>query len=135
MNSHDTFYFPHEYNAKDDPKCERLIYDMGMEGYGMFWALLETLRAQPDYAYPLANIPIVARKYNADADKMHRVVTDFGLFTIVEERIFFSAGLRARMVKYDARRRQCSEAGKKGMQQRWNNNDNQDDNNAVITPL
>ena len=42
-------YFPHEYTAKDDPKCERLIFEMGMEGYGIFWALLKGLRAQPDY--------------------------------------------------------------------------------------
>mgnify|MGYP002574856207 FL=1 len=48
MSKRDTFYFPHEYNAKDDPKCERLIWEMGMEGYGMFWTLLEVLRAQPD---------------------------------------------------------------------------------------
>ena len=48
MSSRDTFYFPHEYNAKDDPKCERLIWEMGMEGYGIFWALLEVLRVQPD---------------------------------------------------------------------------------------
>ena len=39
MSKRDTFYFPHEYNAKDDPKCERLIWEMGMEGYGMFWTL------------------------------------------------------------------------------------------------
>ena len=62
MSKRDTFYFPHEYNAKDDPKCERLIWEMGMEGYGMFWTLLEVLRAQPDYTYPVANIPIIARK-------------------------------------------------------------------------
>ena len=62
MSKRDTFYFPHEYNAKDDPKCERLIWEMGMEGYGIFWTLLEVLRAQPDYTYPVANISIIARK-------------------------------------------------------------------------
>lgn len=62
-------YFPHEYTAKDDPKCERLIFEMGMEGYGIFWALLEVLRAQPDYTYPLANIPLAAYKYRTDPEK------------------------------------------------------------------
>ena len=37
MSKRDTFYFPHEYNAKDDPKCERLIWEMGMEGYGILF--------------------------------------------------------------------------------------------------
>ena len=90
MSKRDTFYFPHEYNAKDDPKCERLIWEMGMEGYGMFWTLLEVLRAQPDYTYPVANISIIARKYNADENKMRQVVFDYGLFTIIEDRMFFS---------------------------------------------
>lgn len=89
MSKRDTFYFPHEYNAKDDPKCERLIWEMGMEGYGMFWTLLEVLRAQPDYTYPVANISIIARKYNADENKMRQVVFDYGLFTIIEDRMFF----------------------------------------------
>ena len=77
MSRRDTYYFPHEYNAKDDPKCERLISVMGMEGYGIFWALLEVLRVQPDYTYPLVNIPIVAHKYYTIpgflniADKIH----------------------------------------------------------------
>lgn len=30
----DAYYFPHDYNAKDDPKCERLLYEMGQEATG-----------------------------------------------------------------------------------------------------
>ena len=131
MSRRDTFYFPHEYNAKDDPKCERLISVMGMEGYGIFWALLEVLRVQPDYTYQLVNIPIVAHKYYTTPEQVRRVVFDFGLFTIIEDKIFFSNGLINRMQVLDERRRKRSEAGKKGMRSRWNNND---DNN-VITPL
>lgn len=139
MSRRDTYYFPHEYNAKDDPKCEQLIWELGMEGYGMFWALLEVLRAQPDYTYPVANIPIVAKKYNADMDKMRRVVFDFGLFSIVEERIFFSNGLTSRMRVLDERRKRLSEAGKKGMAERWrprqNTPGNSHANNLDITTL
>ena len=118
MNKRDTYYFPHEYNAKDDPKCERLISVMGMEGYGIFWALLETLRAQPGYTYPLANIPIVAHKYYTTPELMRRVVFDFGLFTIVEDKIFFSKGLLNRMQPMDERRKKKSDGGKKGAEKR-----------------
>ena len=74
----------------------------------MFWALLEVLRAQPDYTYPVANIPIIARKYNADPEKLRHVVFDFGLFSIVDDRIFFSNGLTARMRVIDDRRKRLS---------------------------
>lgn len=144
MSRRDTYYFPHEYNAKDDPKCERLIWEMGMEGYGMFWALLEVLRAQPDYTYPVANIPIVAKKYNADREKMRSVVFDFGLFSIVEDRIFFSNGLTSRMRVLDDRRKRLSEAGKRGMAERWQrrqdvpengSEDNHLNNHVITTPI
>ena len=137
MSSRDTFYFPHEYNAKDDPKCERLIWEMGMEGYGIFWALLEVLRVQPDYTYPLANIPIVAYKYRADVDKMRRVVLDFDLFTIVEDKIFFSNGLLNRMRPMDEARNIARESGKKGAAKRWKNGvENRDPNRVQIaTPI
>lgn len=137
MSSRDTFYFPHEYNAKDDPKCERLIWEMGMEGYGIFWALLEVLRVQPDYTYPLANIPIVAYKYRADVDKMRRVVLDFDLFTIVEDKIFFSNGLLNRMRPMDEARNIARESGKKGAAKRWKNRvENRDPNRVqMATPI
>ena len=121
MNKRDTFYFPHEYNAKDDPKCERLICDMGMEGYGIFWALLEVLRVQPDYTYPLVNIPIVAHKYYTTSEQVRRVVFDFGLFTIIEDKIFFSNGLINRMRPMDERRTVLSNSGKEGAKKRWGN--------------
>lgn len=121
MSSRDTFYFPHEYNAKDDPKCERLIFEMGMEGYGIFWSLLEVLRAQPDYTYPLENIPLVAYKYRTDSEKVRRVVFDFGLFNVVDDKIFFSNGLIRRMQPMDQRRHKQSEGGKEGAKKRWEN--------------
>ena len=34
-------YFPHDSNAKDDPKCMVLIDQLGMEGYGIYWVLIE----------------------------------------------------------------------------------------------
>ena len=119
-------YFPHEYTAKDDPKCERLIFEMGMEGYGIFWALLEVLRAQPDYTYPLENIPLVAYKYRTESEKVRRVVFDFGLFNVVDDKIFFSNGLIRRMQPMDEEHKSRSEGGKKGMANRWKNKNRTD---------
>ena len=60
--SKDAYYFPHDSNAKDDPKCVLLIEQLGMEGYGIYWMLIETLREQPDYTYPVANILALGRR-------------------------------------------------------------------------
>jgi hypothetical protein len=34
-----------------------LIEQLGLEGYGIFWMIIETLRDQPGYQYPLILIP------------------------------------------------------------------------------
>ena len=42
----DCYYFPHDSNAKDDPKCAALIREQGMFGYGFYWLIIETLHEQ-----------------------------------------------------------------------------------------
>lgn len=44
----DTYYFPHDSNAYRDPKCAALRNDFGMEGYGLYWAIIEILHEQRD---------------------------------------------------------------------------------------
>ena len=126
--SKDCYYFTHDSNAKDDPKCVLMIEQLGMEGYGIYWMLVETLRDQPDYTYPVANIPALARRYNTSAEKVRTVVYNYALFTVKDDLIFFSESLNRRMQAFNERRAKRSDAGRLGMIRRWG------DNNA-ITPL
>lgn len=126
--SKDCYYFPHDSNAKDDPKCVLMIEQLGMEGYGIYWMLVETLRDQPDYTYPVANIPALARRYNTSAEKVRTVVYNYELFTVKEDKIFFSESLNRRMLVFNENRAKRSAAGRLGMARRWGDNN-------VITPL
>ena len=114
----DTYYFSHDGNAKDDPKIMILIDQLGLEAYGIFWVLIETLRTQPDYRCPLVILPSLARRYNTTAEKMMVVVTKYDLFVIENETIFFSESLNRRMALSDAKRIALSEAGKRGYQEK-----------------
>ncbi len=124
----DAYYFPHDSNAKDDPKCVLLIEQLGLEGYGIYWMLVEVLREQPDYTYPLSLLPALARRYNTTSEKVKAVVCGYELFTIKDDRIFFSDSLNRRMEALVEKRAKRSEAGKLGMARRWGDNN-------VITPL
>lgn len=126
--SKDCYYFPHDSNAKDDPKCVLMIEQLGMEGYGIYWMLVETLRDQPDYTYPVANMPALARRYNTSAEKVRTVVYNYELFTVKEDKIFFSESLNRRMLVFNENRAKRSAAGRLGMARRWGDNN-------VITPL
>ena len=97
LNHKTSSYFPHDSNAKDDPKCVALIEQLGCEGYGIFWVLIEILKEQPDYSYPMKLIPSIARKYNTLTDKVNAVVTSYGLFQIEENNFFYSESLIRRL--------------------------------------
>lgn len=127
--SKDAYYFPHDSNAKDDPKCVLLIEQLGMEGYGIYWMLIEPLREQPDYTYPVANIPALGRRYNTTAEKVKTVVCNYGLFTVKDDKIFFSDSLNRRMLVFEEKRAKRSEAGRLGNAARWKTS--QTDRNAI----
>lgn len=125
----DCYYFTHDSNAKDDPKCVLMIEQLGMEGYGIYWMLVETLRDQSDYTYPVANIPALARRYNTSAEKVRTVVYNYELFTVRDDRIFFSESLNRRMQAFNEKRAKRSEAGRLGNASRWGAS--QTDRNAI----
>lgn len=113
----DAYYFSHDSNAKDDPKCVLLIEQLGMEGYGIFWMLIETLRDQPNYKYPLILVPALARRYNTTAEKVKTVVGGYGLF-VTDENEFFSLSLMQRMETFEHKREMARIAGKKSAEKR-----------------
>lgn len=111
----DTCYFSHNANAKDDYKCMLLIDQMGLEGYGIFWILIETLREQKDYKYPLQLVPSLARKYNTTQAKMETVINAYGLFEIDEQNFFFSGSLNRRMSFLEKKREKIISASLRGV--------------------
>ena len=52
---------------------------------------------------------------------MRRVVFDFGLFVIIEDKIFFFNGLKRRMQPMDEGHNIAIESGKRGAEKRWGN--------------
>lgn len=116
--SKDTFWFRHDSNAKDDPKCILLIEQLGPEGYGIFWILIELLREQPEYKYPISLVPSIARRYNTTAEKVKTVISAYELFTIEQDQFFFSESLLQRMKALDDYKNALSEAGRRGAKAR-----------------
>lgn len=118
----DAYWFKHDSNAKDDPKCIVLIEELGLEGYGIFWVLIETLRSQTDFKAPLRIVPALARRHNTSTEKIKAVITRYDLFTIEDEEFFFSQTLIARMKPLLDIRKKKSEAGLLGAKARWQKN-------------
>jgi len=121
----DAYYFSHDSNAKDDFKCMLLIEELGLEGYGIFWVLVETLREQELFNYPIRLLGSLARKYNTTQAKMEVVVKNYNLFIIEDDAFFFSESLNKRMSLMNKQREQRRLAGIKSGEARRNKKDEQ----------
>jgi len=95
----DAFYFPHFSNARHDRKVRRVRKELGVEGYGIFFMLLEILREQKDFCYPTSDIDLLAEEIGSSEQKVRTVICNYNLFDFVEssgEQCFSSIN----MIKY-----------------------------------
>lgn len=111
----DTYYFSHDYNAHNDIKILFLRQQLGMEGYGIFWFLVESL-ADSGGILPMKLIPVLAMQMQVTEAKVNGVITGYDLFKFTEEN-FYSE----RLITHLQMRKTLSENGKKGAVTRWNN--------------
>jgi hypothetical protein len=86
-----------------------------MEGYGIFWFIVEQL-AQSGGFLPIKITPVLSMQMQVTEAKVRSVITDYELFDIVDEN-FYSE----RLNKHLQIRKQLSEFGKKGAKNRWEN--------------
>ena len=49
----ETYYFSHDSNAITDTKILNMRADYGLEGYGLYWAIIEMMRNEEDYQLEL----------------------------------------------------------------------------------
>jgi hypothetical protein len=110
-----SYYFSHDYNAANDTKVLFLRHQLGMEGYGIYWFIIERL-ADAGGKLPLELIPVLAMQMQSTDIKVKGVIMQFDLFSINEgefwsERLNDHLGLRAKL----------SQSGKNGAISRWGN--------------
>jgi hypothetical protein len=86
----DAYYFPHFSNARTDRKLLRVRKELGIEGYGIYFMLLEVLRDTPEYKYPLEDIDLLANEFDTSEPKVRTVICNYKLFEVDENDCFFS---------------------------------------------
>jgi len=72
----DAYYFPHDSNARNDPKILDMISQYGMLGYGWFWVLVEMLREQSDYKLKLNKCNAYALQMRCTSDEADKYIHD-----------------------------------------------------------
>lgn len=134
----DTYFFSHDANALSDIKMINMRADYGLEGYGLFWAIIEQLRCEQNYMLPRDKKLYRAIKINTnteiDVEKyINDCITEYGLFERSDDgKYFYSASLKRRMKIMEDKKVARSAAGKKGAEKRWNENNNSIENSNAI---
>jgi hypothetical protein len=110
----EAYYFSHDSNARNDDKVITLRMKFGMEGYGVYFAILERMRDIEDYIH-VKDYNVIAFDLRVSNTLVKSVVEDFGLFEFTEDdKRFYSVSFLSRMKRKDIITEKRREAGKKG---------------------
>lgn len=126
-NEKDAYYFPHDCNARNDPKILALRSVFGAEGYGVYFMLIEMLREQPEYKLRLTKylFNTLAMQMQVQKERLEEIVdaccTEFAegdsTLLVNDGEYLYSASLLRRMGKVDDISKLRREAARK----RWEN--------------
>jgi hypothetical protein len=129
------YYFPHDSNARHDPKILKMRSHYKLEGLGLYWAIIEMMREQEDYYLPIDDDSIegYALDLNCPIETLKTFIKDcissFNLFQS-DNNIIWSDSLIRRMVNFDEKSLQGQEAA----QIRWGKNKAHNGRNADALP-
>ena len=96
-------YIPHEISMRNTSEVMNLIENEGMEGYGIYWAIMEYLRVQDGYTGDIQSLKSLARQLRVRLPKLKRIMENYGLFSCTET-TFLSPKLVEVMKPFEDRR-------------------------------
>ena len=113
----ETYYFSHDYNVRTDQKIKILIRKHGMEGYGVYWSIVEDL-------YNNANVLLldydgIAYDLRVNSIIVESIINDFKLFE-VNDQTFSSISIQKRLDMRDEK----SNKARASVAKRWEKNTN-----------
>ena len=123
-------YFNHQSNSFTDIKIIKMRSKLGMEGYGIFWALLELLFNEENKLC-INDYSALAFSLQCDAGILQQVIEDFDLF-VIEDNCFYSKRLNNHIEEINNK----SKKAKESINKRWNNTNvirtNNDSNTSKV---
>ena len=115
-NKKEAYYFSHDSNARNDDKILAVRMKLGMEGYGIYWSIIEKMRENADYMC-IKDYNVIAFDLRVSSEKIKSLVEDFNLFIFTENsKKFYSESFLERMATKDYK----SKKAKKAAEIRWN---------------
>lgn len=111
----ETYFFSHDYNARNDKKMLRLKQVHKMTGVGIYWCVVEQLYEEGG-EMNLKDVSVIATELKVKKDLVETIIQDFDLFKNDGEK-FWSDSVKRRLDK----RLEKSEKAKASASHRWQN--------------
>lgn len=121
-------YFSHDFNARNDIKLKKLNMELGMEGIGLYWCIIECLYENNGFL-ELEQIDLLAYELRVDKNKIEKILENYNLFK-KNKKSFYSKSVLKRLEKIN----EISKKNKENALKRWNK-ETQTNSNAVALPL
>jgi hypothetical protein len=115
--SKETFYFTHDYNARNDDKILELRSLHGAEGYGIFWMIAETMAENSNGGIKKSLIGGLSLGYGVPKDRLLAIISSCKEIGLIYEKEGFL--FSKRMLTHKELRNKLSLSGKAGAAKRW----------------
>lgn len=116
-------YFPHYEQSRNDDKLFKVRRRFGVEGYGVYFMLLEKALESKNYKLE-RDYDFFGFEFRVDSKVVKSIVEDFGLFEFDDDgKQFYSKRFLEHMNYKDDVSRKRSEAGRKGGEKKAENSD------------
>lgn len=109
----ETFYFSHDFGARNDPKLISLQMELGHEGKGIFWDLIEILYEQDGYILE-SELKSIAFALHTKYERITDVLTKYDLFVNEDGKYWSESVLRRLELRYSK-----SEKARNSVNERW----------------
>jgi hypothetical protein len=138
--SKEAYYFSHDANARHDPKILAMRSEFGIQGYGVYWVIVEMLREQEEYKLPMKKyiwnaiaMQVQCKDYaNDDAKRfVESCINEYELFCSNGD-FFWSNSLLKRMEKKNDVSQKRSKAAKARWEKASDTNDSQGNADTIV---
>lgn len=123
----ESYFFSHDYGARNDPKLQKLLMRLGQAGKGVYWDLIE-ISFEQGGVLNFEDIESYAFALRTDCECINRIINEFELFK-KNDKSFWSESVLKRL----DRRNEISKKASESAQTRWGNA-NASNNNANALP-
>lgn len=106
-------YFSHDFNARNDIKLKKVNMELGMNGIGLYWCIIECLYENNGYL-ELDQIDLLAYELRVEKKLIDDLINNYDLFR-KNKKSFYSKSVLQRLEKIN----EISRKNKENVSKRW----------------